>query len=213
MRLFWLFLGLAILFLIPFIIWGNALETMFSQTGAVTWLESYGNWAWAAGILLLMGDLLLPIPGTIVMSALGFVYGPIWGGVIASIGSMLAGSFGYVLCRLLGRGAARRILGEKDLKKGEDLFANVGGWIVVLSRWLPLFPEVVACMAGLTRMPTLTFHIALACGSIPLGFVFAIVGYSGVSYPWVAVALSALLPPTLWLIVRPFFKAKAGLTD
>ncbi len=206
MRLFWLFLGLAVLFLIPFLIWGGSLEDTFSQTGAVSWLEGAGRWAWAAGVLLLMSDLLLPIPGTVVMSALGFVYGTVVGGLIAATGSFLSGSLGYVLCRLLGRGAARRLLGEKDLERGERLFTNVGGWIVVLSRWLPLFPEVVACMAGLTRMPARTFFFALACGSLPLGFVFAAVGHTGVVDPTWALLLSAVLPAVLWLVIRPFFK-------
>jgi len=210
MRLFWIFLALAVLFLIPFLIWGGAVEAMFSQGGAVEWLSGYGRWAWAAGVLLLIGDLLLPIPGTVVMSALGYVYGPVWGGVFSVAGSFLSGMFGYGVCRLMGRAAARRILGEKDLVKGERLFANVGGWIVVLSRWLPLFPEVVSCMAGLTRMPVRLFTLALACGSLPLGFVFAGVGAAGVENPGTALLLSAVLPPVLWLAVRPFFKAKTG---
>jgi uncharacterized membrane protein YdjX (TVP38/TMEM64 family) len=155
-----------------------------------------------------MGDLLLPIPGTIVMSALGYVYGTMMGGLLAALGSFLAGSLGYGLCRLLGRGAARRLLGEKDLERGEQLFANVGGWIVALSRWLPIFPEVVACMAGLTRMPAATFFFALACGSLPLGFVFAAVGHTGVVSPTLALVLSAVLPVVLWLAARPLIKAR-----
>ena len=115
-------------------------------------------------MLLLAADLFLPLPGTLIMSALGYVYGPVGGGLLATVGSFLGGTLGYGLCRLLGRGAARRLLGEKDLEKGERLFASVGGWIVVLSRWLPLVPEVVSCMAGLTRMPARSFLLALLCG-------------------------------------------------
>lgn len=208
MRLFWIFLGLAVLFLIPFLIWGDALEAMFSEDGAAVWLGRYGLWAWAVGIGLLMADLLLPVPGTVIMSALGFIYGPVVGGLVAATGSFLAGAFGYGLCRLLGRRAALRLLGEKDLARGEQLFSNVGGWLVVLSRWLPLFPEVIACMAGLTRMPAAKFLLALACGSVPLGFAFAAVGHAGLEHPTLAIVLSALLPPLLWLAVRPFFKAR-----
>lgn len=206
MRLFWLFLGLAILFLIPFLIWGGSLEETFSIEGTVAWLQSYDNWAWAAGMVLLMSDLFLPIPGTVIMSALGLVYGTVIGGLIAFAGSFLSGAFSYLLCRLLGRGAARRLLGEKDLEKGEKLFSNVGGWIVVLSRWLPLFPEVVACMAGLTRMPAIRFLFALACGSLPLAFAFAAVGEYGTVNPGVALLLSAGAPAVLWFIVSFFFK-------
>lgn len=115
---------------------------------------------------------------------------------------------GYELCLRLGRRAALRILGEKELKKSENLYTKVGAWLVVLSRWLPVFPEVVACMAGLSRMPVRTFYIALACGSLPLGFAFGAVGAIGIEKPGLALGLSALLPPVLWMIVRPFYQAK-----
>jgi uncharacterized membrane protein YdjX (TVP38/TMEM64 family) len=208
-RLLWLFLALAVAFLVPFLIWGGTIEQVFSQQGTVEWLASFGRWAWAAGFALLAADLILPIPGTVVMSAFGFVYGPLLGGVLSVAGSFVSGALAYWLCRALGRGAARRILGERDLERGERVFAHVGGWLVVLSRWLPLFPEVIACMAGLTRMRASTFHLALACGSLPLGFTFAAVGHAGVQHPTLALALSALAPPALWLAVQPFFRARA----
>lgn len=208
MRLFWIFLGLAVLVLIPFLIWGEGFERAFTQAGAVDWLRGYGLWAWAAGIALLGLDLVLPIPATAVMAALGFIYGPLAGGLIGAAGSILSGAIGYGLCRSLGRGVALRILGEKDLERGERLFRNVGGWLVVLSRWLPIFPEVIACMAGLARMPARTFFFALACGSLPLAFVFAAVGHAGAERPVLAIGLSALLPPVLWLLVQPWFRAR-----
>lgn len=208
MRLFLLFIGLIILVLIPFFIWEDFLNQIFSGDGAIRWLEQYGNWAWLVGIALLISDLFLPIPGTLIMSAMGYLYGPWIGGLFAAVGSFCSGELAYWLCRAMGRKGALRILGEKDLAKGEQIFNKVGGWIVVLSRWLPVFPEVIACMAGLTYMRPRDFHIALACGSIPLGFAFAAVGHMGVQYPTLALILSAAAPPVLWLLVRPFFLAK-----
>ena len=188
MRLFWMFLGLAVLFLIPFLIWGGLLETLFSQTGTVSWLEGYGRWAWAAGMLLLAADLVLPIPGTVIMSGLGFVYGPVWGGIISTVGSFLSGSLAYGLCRLLGRGAARRLLGEKDLEKGERLFSNVGGWIVVLSRWLPLVPEVLAgARPAVTLIETLP-GLPLRLEVEPLGMIFAAVA----SFLWIVTSIYSI---------------------
>ncbi len=205
-RLFWIFFALALLFLIPFFIWGDLFEARFSGKAAVEWLQQYGSWAWAAGIALLVGDLLLPIPGTAVMSALGFLYGPVAGGLLSAAGSILAGFVGYVLCRWLGRSAALYLLTPDDLQEGERLFRQSGGWIVAVSRWLPLLPEVIACMAGLSRMPFLYFVIALACGSIPLGFTFAFIGYAGVEYPFLAIVFSAAIPPVLWYVARSFLR-------
>ena len=207
-RLLGLFVALAALLLIPFALWGEGLGRAFTPAGAAAWLTDYGRWAWAAGLLLLTMDLVLPIPATAVMAALGFVYGPLAGGLLGAAGSILSGLLAYGLCRLLGRRGAARLLGPSDLARGERLFARVGGWLVVLSRWLPLFPEVIACMAGLTRMPAGAFVAALACGSLPLAFTFAAVGHAGVDRPGLALGLSALLPPLLWLVMRPLFRAK-----
>ncbi len=209
MRLLWIFLVLAVLVLVPFALWGGDLERSFSAEGAVEWLRAFGAWGWLAGIALLMSDLVLPIPSTVVMSALGFVYGPWWGGALAAGGSWLAGLLAYGLCRGLGPRIALRLVGEKDLERGERLFSRVGGWLVAWSRWLPVLQETIACMAGLTRMPFATFALALACGSVPMGFAFAAIGHAGVENPALAIGLSAALPPVLWLISRRIWK-RAG---
>ena len=210
LRLIVIFVILAILVLIPFLIWGEGFEQRFSQAGAIEWLRDYGDWAWLAGILLLVSDLFLPIPATAVMAALGYIYGPFAGGLIATFGSFCSGALAYLVCRRFGRPVAVRVLGPQDLMEGERLFARAGAWLVVLSRWLPIFPEVIACMAGLTRMPALSFFTALTCGSAPLGFVFAAIGHACVTHPVLAIALSAGLPPLLWLAVQPYFVAKRG---
>ncbi|MGI9525461.1 MAG: TVP38/TMEM64 family protein [Hyphomicrobiaceae bacterium] len=204
-RLVIVFLGLALLVILPFLFWGGDFERALSTQAAAAWLQSFEGWAWCAGIILLIADLVLPIPGTAIMSALGLVYGTVVGGTIGLFGSIAAGVVGYGLCRVLGRTVASRILGAEGLAKGERLFRTTGGWIVVLSRWLPVFPEVVACMAGLTRMPAGVFLLALVCGSLPLSFVFAAIGAAGLERPSWAIVVSAITPPLIWIAVRPWF--------
>lgn len=206
MRLLLVFLGLAAFVLVTFFIWGDSLMGIFSQEGTTAWLTSNGKWAWLLAILLLMGDILLPLPATLIMAAIGFIYGPLGGGLISAMGSFMAGSLGYWLCRLLGEKTARRLLGEKDYALGKKLSGNVGGWVVVLSRWLPVFPEVVSCMAGLTRMPAAYFHGALLCGSVPLGFIYAYIGHTGNEHPVLSIALSAVVPALIWSLIRPVFQ-------
>lgn len=201
MRLFLLFVALAAIVLVSFFLWGDPLVQTFSLEGSIDWLDMFGNMAWLMGLALLSADLLLPLPATLIMSALGYIYGPAVGGLVAAGGSFLAGMLGYWLCRLLGEKAALKILGQKDFEKGKRLSKKVGGWVIVLSRWLPVFPEVVSCMAGLVRMPAINFHLALAAGSVPMGFAYAAIGYSGIESPIFAIALSAGLPPVIWWTV------------
>jgi uncharacterized membrane protein YdjX (TVP38/TMEM64 family) len=203
---YWLIALLLALIIVPFLIWGERFDAAFSLEGARAWMARYGSWAWLAGVALIAADIVLPIPATVVMSALGLIYGWWWGGVAAAAGSMLAGCTAYGLCRAFGRGAARWIAGEEGLKKGEALFSRGGGWIVALSRWTPVLPEAVACLAGILRMPWRTFVVALACGSVPLGFAFAAIGHLGQSNPSKAIALSAIVPVLLWLIAARLLK-------
>lgn len=198
-RLFLLFLVLALLVVVPFLIWGGRFEDSMTLENTVSRLRGTGSWAWAAGLGLLLVDLFLPILGTVVMSALGLIYGWLLGGLLSAAGSVLAGVLAYWLCRGVGRNAARWLAGENGLAEGEKLFrGELGGWLVALSRWMPVLPEVVACMAGLSRMAFPRFFAALCVGSVPMGFVFAWIGNAGEEAPILALALSAGLPPLIW---------------
>lgn len=208
MRFVLLFIVLVTMVLVPFFIWGDTLMNFFTDEGSITWLKGYGQWAWLLAILLLVADLFLPIPATIIMAALGFIYGPIVGGLLSAIGSFISGALGYWLCRLMGENAAIKILGKKEYERGKNMSSKVGGWVVALSRWLPVFPEVVACMAGLIQMPPNNFYMALASGSLPLGFVYAVIGSSGNISPGLAIVLSAGIPPVIWFFTNRVLRAR-----
>lgn len=187
-------LVLALLVLVPFAIWGDGMEALWT----VARLESFGKWAWIVGIGLLIGDLLLPMPSTVVMSALGYVYGFVLGGVLASMGALGSALLGYGLCRWIGEPMARRLAGEEGLEQGRLLVGRYGVWVIGVSRCLPVLAEVIACLAGLTRMPWRRFLLAALSGCVPMGFAFAALGHWGAETPLIALAVSALAPPLLW---------------
>jgi len=202
MRLLLIFIGLALLFAIPLAVFGERFDRAFAQQGGAEWLRGFGTWAWAVGIGLLVADLVLPIPATPVMSALGIIYGPVVGGLIGGAGSVLSGSIAYGLTRLLGRRAAVFLAGERDLQRAEAFFRRAGGWAVAVARPMPLLAEVIACLAGLARMRPGRFFLALACGSLPMGLIFATLGYAGSNRPLLALVLSGLVPLLLWPVVQ-----------
>ncbi|WP_193214291.1 TVP38/TMEM64 family protein [Luteolibacter marinus] len=202
MRLLAWFVAVSALVLGVWLIWGASWEARFTLAGSVAWIEGAGPWAWAAGIGLLAVDLLLPVPGTVVMSALGYIYGTVLGGAVAAAGSIVAGLCGYGLGRLIGEKAARKLLGDHDFERGKLLFARGGGWMVALSRALPILPEALSCTAGLVRMPFGRFLVALACGSLPVGFLFAWIGAAGREAPGWAMVFSLVVPGVLWWLAR-----------
>jgi uncharacterized membrane protein YdjX (TVP38/TMEM64 family) len=214
MRMVALFVLLALLLGLPFLFWGEGFEAAWGGSAAIGWLREQGPYAWMAAIGLLVADLFLPLPASGIMAALGVLYGALIGGLIAALGSFLSGSLGYALCRLLGRRAARRLLGERDLERGARLFTAYGGWLVAASRALPLLPEVVACAAGLLRMPAPRFFAALACGAVPVGMGFAWLGSAGADRPLPTLAVAVLLPVALWLAVDRLAGARlSGAAD
>ncbi len=198
MRVVLLMVGMGMFFLLGWWMFGQGLEEAWNVEVLAGRFGEAKGWAWLAGIGLLLADLLLPIPGTIVMSALGAVYGFWLGGLLASVGSMLAGVFGYGVGRFFNEGTARKWLGEEDFERGKKVFAGRGAWVVAMSRAVPILPEVLACMAGLLRMPFWKFVTALACGSIPMGFLFAWIGVVGRDFPSWGLGFSLGVPAVLW---------------
>ena len=209
-RLFLIFLILATMVIVPFLIWGSQVEESMSLENTVSWLRSTGNWAWAAGIGLLIIDLFFPILGTVVMSALGLVYGWFIGGLLSALGSIAAGLLAYGLAHKIGRKAVLWLTGDNGLAEGERLFhGETGGWLVAFSRWMPVLPEVVACLAGITKMPFKRFFAALCAGCFPMGFIFAWIGETGNDQPVIALILSAGLPPLIWGAFRLLYRKKS----
>src|SRR5687768_5676973 len=102
-RLAGLVVCLAVVFGLPFVLWGDRFETLLHQDRLGIWFESYRNSAWLMAIGLLVSDLVLPIPNTVVIAALGILYGPLLGGLVATVGTCLSGVAGYALCRRFGR--------------------------------------------------------------------------------------------------------------
>ena len=205
-----LFIAVCLLVALPFVFWGEQFEKLFSPERTAQMLQDWGWTGWLFAVGLLLADIVLPIPATGVMAALGIVYGPVVGGLVGSLGSVLAGLTGYWLCRLFGRGAAVFIAGEGSMARSDNFFAKWGGFAVVVSRWVPILPEAVSCLAGLSRMPNLRFTVALICGSVPVAFTFAVLGHLGREHPTLTLAVSIAGPILLWLLVRPLVKRKGA---
>lgn len=206
MRLFLVIVALTLLFTAPLLIFGDTFDVALSGEEAVARLRGYGDWAWIVAIGLIVADLVLPIPATAVMAALGIIYGPVVGGVLSGVASFLAGAIAYMATRMMGHRAAVFIVGERDLARAERFFARAGGYAVAFSRPLPLLPEVTACLAGLAEMRRRVFFAALGIGSLVTGFAFAAVGHMGASSPGIAMLIGAVIPVAVWPFARGLLK-------
>ena len=194
-RLLLWFLGFSLIILLVWVIWGGHWAQWADMNNVVAALHGYGISAGLAGALMLVLDLLLPIPGTVVISALGFIYGTWQGALIAFAGLFAAGMIGYGLGRLCSEKTAVKFLGDKDFQRGKSLFERGGGWVVALSRAVPILPEAISVSAGMLRMAVL----------------FAWIGASGHERPWLTLVLSFAVPAVLWSAASLWRKKRTGV--
>ena len=80
---------------------------------AVLALRKYESWAWAVGIALIWADLVLPVPQTAVIAALGIIYGTLLGGLLGSLGLITGGVIGYGLMLTSARRFVQRFVGTR----------------------------------------------------------------------------------------------------
>ncbi len=201
MRLFLVIAALVALMLVPVFLFDDV-DSAYDGVEGVSRLANYGAWAWAVGIGLIVSDLVLPVPATAVITGLGMIYGPWLGGLLGGLGSMLAGLVAYGGCRLIGKRVLDLLVGDTNLDKLSGFFRNHGLWAIALSRWMPILPEALCCLAGMARMRFWPFFLALSCGSMAMGFTFAFLGVAYLDRPVVGLLISALIPIALWPVLH-----------
>jgi uncharacterized membrane protein YdjX (TVP38/TMEM64 family) len=177
---------------------------------AVLTLRQYEGWAWAVGIALIWADVVLPIPQTAVIAALGIIYGTLIGGLLGSLGLITGGLLGYGLMLTAARRFAQRFAGPRSLRRMESLFDRGGVWAIILTRSLPYsVPEAMVFLAGLAAMPMAKFTAALTIGSVPTAFAFAAIGAGWADQPILALVLSYVLPSLLLPIALYLIRMRA----
>jgi uncharacterized membrane protein YdjX (TVP38/TMEM64 family) len=75
----------------------GSIPTAQGANDAVLTLRQHESWAWALGIALIRVDVVLPVPQTAMIAALGIIYGTLLGALLGSLGLITGGLLGYVL--------------------------------------------------------------------------------------------------------------------
>ena len=156
-----------------------------------------------AVVLLLIVDILLPVPSSIVMTLSGKFLGFIAGGLVSCLGAMLAAWIGFFACRWGGQKVFIRLIGEKDISKVREWFGKYGIFAIILSRPVPMLTEILSCLAGLSQFSFKSFSLAALCGTLPICFVYSYFGSkSSITNPWPAVWVALVIPAIGWGIAR-----------
>jgi membrane protein DedA with SNARE-associated domain len=134
--------------------------------------------AWGVGLLILLENLIPPIPSEVVLPLAGFRAGTgalnvfaVW--VAATVGAVAGALLLYGLGAWLGYDRLHRLAGHRwfvlasqhDIDRGHELFERHGGKVVLFARCVPFLRSVVSIPAGVLGLPVLRFTVLTAIGS------------------------------------------------
>lgn len=149
------------------------------------WLLALVDWVRAAGAtgfityaaLYALATVLL-LPGSVLTLGAGFVYGPIWGVLLASPASVIGATLAFLLGRFVARDWIRRRIATNPRFEAVDAAVGKGGFkIVLLLRLSPIFPFTLLNYAlGLTRVRLRDYVLASFIGMLPGTVLYVYVG-------------------------------------
>ena len=155
-----------------------------------------------AGAALLALDIMLPVPSSVVATAVGAAAGP-WLGTLANGAGL---TLGCAIGLLLGRSGsplARRILGGALFGRVEAALARYGIVAILACRAVPVLAEASIVAAGAGRAPFWATLAASALANLTIGAVYAFAGAAPLP---LAAALAIGLPVVAglaaWLWLR-----------
>jgi uncharacterized membrane protein YdjX (TVP38/TMEM64 family) len=169
--------------------------------------EGGGLAAAALGVGLLLVDVLIPVPSSIVMTAQGAIFGFGWGTALGMLGSVGATLIGFALGR---RGATtiQRYVGAEGQASSGRLLHRWGTLAIILTRPLPILAETTAIMAGATAMTWRQVITGSLIGCLPAAALYSAAGAfasgvaSGVMVFPLVIALAGLFWVVAWLLER-----------
>jgi len=174
--------------IIPFLIFGEWFEARIAD-----WLrQGLSPVAVSAAVFgLLAGDILLPVPSSVVTTFAGRVLG-FWTGTAVAWGGMTAGAVGaFGLARSFGRPLARRLSSDQELARTDALALRWGVWVLVLTRPVPVLAEASVLLMGTTRLAWSQCLLAVSLSNLGIAGVYAALG-ERVQFPLAVIASIAL---------------------
>jgi len=145
---------------------------IFFYRDKIAELESYGYLGVFLVSLVTSATIVLPIPGIIVILALGIALSPVLVGLVAGTGAALGELTGY-MAGFSGRG----------LVENRRLYNRLAGWlrkwgviVIFVFAATPLPFDLLGIVAGVFRFPIWKFFIACWLGKVTFYIITALLG-------------------------------------
>jgi uncharacterized membrane protein YdjX (TVP38/TMEM64 family) len=178
-------------------------------TDPTPWMNHGGIFAAILGVGLLIADVLLPVPSSLVMVAHGALFGVVMGTTLSVLGSVGAALFGFAIGRRGGR-LLERVVTSEERARADQLLARWGALAIIVTRPVPLLAETVAIMAGASPLGWGSVTLASLAGSLPPALLYALTGAAVANFQSTALMFGVvlLIAGFFWFIgnrARPLF--------
>lgn len=169
----YIFLGLSTFILLTFFI---AITFEIPILTDPTYILKHGGITAAfISIALLISDIILPVPSSIVMIANGAVFG-FWNGVlITMIGGVTASLTGFYIGKK-STSYINKYITPAEQEQAKQLMNKWGISILIISRSIPILAETMSIMAGATGVSSLQMFLASIVGLLPVAILYSYTG-------------------------------------
>ena len=141
-----------------------------------------GGWvAFLVSFGLLAGDVILPIPSSLLMIANGALFGIIGGTAVSLAGGLASSAIGYWLGRK-GDRVINKYVKPEERARAESLINRWGLVAIIVTRPVPLLSETVSIMAGSARLGGRRFFWASFLGYLPGTLLYAVTGATALDF-------------------------------
>ncbi len=193
--------------------WSNAIDLAPTSRGIEAEIRSWGRWAVAASIGLMVAHSLVPFPAEFVTFANGMLFGPVWGVAITWIGAMLGASLAFALSRWFGRPFVDALMNERHRDAVDRWARRQGIGALLLSRLMPLISfNVINYAAGLTPISWWTFLWTTGLGILPITTLLVVSGdqvWNGSGNAWIYLVAIAVVGALIWFLIARWRRPRA----
>lgn len=167
------------------------------------WMKGGGVVAASVGVGLLIVDVLLPVPSSLVMVAHGALFGVLLGTLLSLAGSLGAALFGFWIGRR-GGPLLERLVSREEAARADYLLRRWGALAIIVTRPVPLLAETVALLAGASSMSWWRVTLAALLGSLPPSLLYALTGATVANFQSTALVfvLVLLVAGSFWMLGR-----------
>ena len=170
--LIWLVLLLAVL--VPFVIWGDRVE---AGLGTLLSSEQSSGLLLAVIFAALAGDIVLPLPSSLLSASAGMIGGSMIGTTVVFFGMSLGHLLGYMLGRSAGPQLVTRLAGADTQARLNGMGNAIGlSATLALTRAVPMLAEAATLVAGTAGMTLPRFLLACLPANLAIALVYGVMG-------------------------------------